>query len=103
MNQPFPPQEHLAVQGSQLLASQEIATTDLNVVMQQVVGALQSSNGQSKPIIRFEPLPVVPGQPEKFAEVFQMLFRSIASNGSAASKPFIYIKCEQQQSEVLDL
>ena len=103
MNQPFASHAHLVVQGSQLPAAQETVTTNLNDVMQQVILAVQTTNRQSKPIIRFEPLPEVPGNPQKFAELFQLLFQSIVSNGSAASKPFIYLKCEQQQSEEMDL
>lgn len=103
MNQPIANPVHLAVQGSPLPAAQEKTTANLNDVMQQVMHAMHTTSRQSKPIIRFEPLPEVPGSPQKFANLFQLLFQSIVSNGSAISKPFIYVKCEQQQSEEMDL
>src|SRR5688500_3831427 len=105
MNQSLTPQEQQDIQPRhpQLKIAEDQGPVNLNEVVQEIIGNMKQGSGQSRAIIRFEALPVVTGSPEKLQELFVILLHSIVVQGSSTTKPFIYIRCAQQENEVMDL
>lgn len=62
----------------------------------QQVEALQA-------IIRLDVLPHVAGDGQGISKMFSHIFNSILNHPPAGTKLFIYIKCERENSEVMDL
>ena len=66
------------------------------ITRQQQIHALQA-------IIRFDALPHVKGDKAVMANIIHYIFNSILSNPPAGTKLLIYIKCEKERTEVMDL
>jgi hypothetical protein len=105
MTQSLTPQDQQGLQAlhTPVNTSGDPSWVDLNEVVQDLMERMKHGPVQSRAIIRYETLPVVSGNPEKLSELFGILFHSIVMQGGIGTKPFIYIRCTLQQSEIMDL
>jgi hypothetical protein len=79
------------------------ALVDLNEVVQYELIARRQQVQALQAIIRFDALPHITGTRPVAAQVFHHIFNSIIQHPPAGTKLFIYIKCEKERSEVMDL
>lgn len=79
------------------------ALVDLNEVMQYELVARREKVQALQAIIRFDALPHISCTRPLIAEVFHHLLNSITEHPPAGTKLFIYIRCEKEMSEIMDL
>jgi hypothetical protein len=77
--------------------------TNINEVVQyELIARLQQIQALQA-IIRFDALPLVNTSRPVVAQIFHFIFDSIFQHPPAGTKLFIYIKCEKERTEVMDL
>ncbi len=91
---PYTP-AHAQPTSEQLVNLDEVLRNEL-AARQQQVNALQA-------IIRFDALPHVQSSQPNMARMLNHIFSSILAYPPAGTKLFIYIKCEKERTEVMDL
>jgi hypothetical protein len=77
--------------------------TDLNEVIQYELIARRQQIQALQAIIRFDTLPIVNTLRPVMAQMFHLLFDSILQYPPSGTKLLIYIKCEKERSEIMDL
>jgi signal transduction histidine kinase len=76
---------------------------DLNEVMQYELAVRREKIQALQAIIRFDALPQINGSRLLIAQVFHHILNSIIEHPPAGTKLFIYIRCEKEASEIIDL
>ena len=79
------------------------ALVDLNEVMQYELAARREKIQALQAIIRFDALPQINCSRPLVAQVFHHLLNSIIEHPPAGTKLFIYIRCEKETNEIMDL
>ncbi|MGV3657964.1 MAG: hypothetical protein ACO1NX_08415 [Chitinophagaceae bacterium] len=76
---------------------------DMNEVVQYHLLSRRSLVEAMKVIIRYDALPQIAGSRQDVAALLSHVFNSILDNPPAGTKLFIYIRCEIDKSEIMDL
>lgn len=79
------------------------ALVDLNEVVQYELITRRQQIQALQAIIRFDALPHINNTRPVAAHMFHHIFNSIIQHPPAGTKLFIYIKCEKDRNEVMDL
>ena len=77
--------------------------TDINEVVQYELISRQQQVQALQAIIRFDALPLVNTTRPVIAQMFHFIFDSIFQHPPSGTKLFVYIKCEKERTEVMDL
>jgi hypothetical protein len=76
---------------------------NLNEVVHNNLVARRQKIEDLQAIIRYDALPVIKGDALMVSKTFSMILNSILDHPPAGTKLFIYIKCEKEKSEIMDL
>ena len=80
-----------------------VTLVDLNEVVTAELTAYRETVQALQAIIRFDPLPHTNCTQPLTAQVFHHILHSIIQHPPEGTKLFIYIKCEKERSEIMDL
>lgn len=81
----------------------DTALVNMNEVVQHHLLSRRTQLEAMQVIIRFDALPHVSGSREDVSALFSHVFNSILESPPTGTKLFIYIRCEKEKSEVMDL
>ncbi len=84
-------------------AGAAVELVNLNEIVQNNLIARRHKIEDLQAIIRYDVLPLVNGDALRFSKMFTLILNSILDHPPAGTKLFIYIKCEKDKSEILDL
>lgn len=76
---------------------------NLNDMLQYELQVQQPRIQQLQAIVRFDTLPQVTGAQPSMARLFQLMLDSIIQYPPAGTKLLVYLKCERDTSEIMDL
>jgi hypothetical protein len=76
---------------------------NLNQVFQTSLELYKETINKSAPVIRCDTLPFVYGDSVQMLKLFNLLFKMVLLNLPATTNLFIYIKCELEKEDVIDM
>lgn len=76
---------------------------NLNEVFQRSLELNHQGINKSAPVIRCDNLPYVNGDPGQMLKLFNLLLQMVLSKLPTACSSFIYIKCELEKEDVIDM
>jgi hypothetical protein len=76
---------------------------NLNQVFQTSLELYQETIKKSAPVIRCDNLPSVYGDSVQMLKLFNLLFKMVLLNLPATNNLFLYIKCELDKEDVIDI
>lgn len=76
---------------------------DMNEAVQQYLHSRQGQAGAAQAIIRLDALPLLLGHRQDVYQLVCHLFNSILAHPPAGTRLLLYVKCEIEKSEIMDL
>jgi len=89
--------------GQPATAPADVTLVNLNEVVQHHLLSRRTQLEALQVIIRFDALPHISGSREDASALLSHIFNSILESPPDGTKLFIYIRCEKEKSEIMDL
>lgn len=94
---------YFPVNGQLASGPADAALVNMSEVVQHHLLSRRTQLEAMQVIIRFDALPHISGNREDVSALLSHIFNSILESPPAGTKLFIYIRCEKDKSEVMDL